>query len=556
MEKSQIKICQNCKSEFVIELDDFAFYEKMKVPAPTFCPECRFKMLAIWRNEMSLYSSKKCDMCGKNIITMYNPKSPYKVYCYQCYMSDSWDARDYMRDYDFSRPFFEQFNSLLKDVPKKNTSIDASSGPNINSEYANYAGGMKDCYMVFNSIGEQMMYCRGIRESKETVDSYFGEHLEKCYECVNVFKSSGLIFARNTYNSMDSAFVINCNGLNNCFGCVNLRNKSYHFMNELLSREEYIKKIGEIMGSYSKMEEFKEKFVKFALTFPRKENNNIKNVNSNGDFLSECKDVDNSFEVIGAENSKNIFSSRAIHNADGSIGFGTKSELFFNCLGSGFSSNIICSCSVSSSHNILYSFGLINCHDCMGCDSLKNSEYCILNKQYTKEEYEKLKENIVGELAKQGLYGLMIPSEFSPFGYNETLAYDNMPLTKEEAIAQGFRWEDDIQMTTGKETLQLGEISDHIKDVNSTITKEILKCISCERNYKIAEQELSLYKKMNIPIPRKCFFCRHQDRLRRRGPYKFWNRKCDHCGKEINTNYAPDRPEIVYCESCYNNEVA
>ena len=40
------RICQNCKSEFIIEPEDFNFYEKIKVPAPTWCPECR--MIRVW----------------------------------------------------------------------------------------------------------------------------------------------------------------------------------------------------------------------------------------------------------------------------------------------------------------------------------------------------------------------------------------------------------------------------------------------------------------------------------------------------------------------------
>jgi RNA polymerase subunit RPABC4/transcription elongation factor Spt4 len=37
----ETKNCQNCKKDFNIEPDDFSFYEKMKVPVPTWCPECR-----------------------------------------------------------------------------------------------------------------------------------------------------------------------------------------------------------------------------------------------------------------------------------------------------------------------------------------------------------------------------------------------------------------------------------------------------------------------------------------------------------------------------------
>lgn len=83
----------------------------------------------------------------------------------------------------------------------------------------------------------------------------------------------------------------------------------------------------------------------------------------------------------------------------------------------------------------------------------------------------------------------------------------------------------------------------------------VLKCVDCDRNYKITEQELLFYRKMILPIPRKCFYCRHKDRIEKRGPYKFWNRNCDKCEKEIITNYSPERPEIVYCEKCYQQEV-
>jgi len=40
-----------------------------------------------------------------------------------------------------------------------------------------------------------------------------------------------------------------------------------------------------------------------------------------------------------------------------------------------------------------------------------------------------------------------------------------------------------------------------------------------------------------------------------KNPRKLYIRNCDKCGKEMKTTYAPERPEIVYCENCYNKEV-
>ncbi len=203
----------------------------------------------------------------------------------------------------------------------------------------------------------------------------------------------------------------------------------------------------------------------------------------------------------------------------------------------------------------MYSFDIRNCQECIGCDALKNGKYSIFNKEYSKEEYLKLKDHIVRELTDKGVHGLMMPAHIAPFAYNETIGQDNFPLTKEEALSLGFRWEDDIQMTKGKETLKPEQIPDHIDEVLDSITNEILVCKDCERNYKITEQELLFYKKMYLPLPRKCFFCRHKDRLTRRGEFKFFTRECSNCNKEVTTNLSKETAPILYCESCYQQEV-
>ncbi|MFA6523899.1 MAG: hypothetical protein WC264_01425 [Candidatus Paceibacterota bacterium] len=553
---SETRQCNKCKQDFILDQDDFSFYKKIKVPVPNVCSDCRFKMLALWRNETSLYSGRKCEICKKDVVSMYNPKSKYNIFCYECYMSDNWDSKDYAQEYDFSKNFFDQLNNLLHKVPKSTTFLSTGDGPNINSQYANMSGGLKNCYLVFNSGAiEDGLYSRGVRYSRDFSDCFFGQKIERCYESINVFRSNGVIFGKNIYDSIDSFFVLNCSGLNNCFGCVNLRNKSNYWFNEKITPEEYSKRIKEIKGSYSKTEEYKDKFEKFCLRFPYRENNNLKTTNSIGDNLIECKNVKNSFEAIGAENSKLLFSTRNTKDSDGVVGYGYNSELFLNCVAAGYSSFVIGSNTISNCKDILYSIAMRNCHDCIGCDGLKNAEYCVFNKQYSKEEYERLKEHIVKELTNFGIYGLMMSPEIAPFAYNETIAQDNMPLTKKEALAQGFRWEDDIQKTEGKETLLTENIPDHIKDVSDSITKEVLKCINCERNYKITEQELLFYRKLVLPIPRKCFFCRHKDRIIRRGPFKFFIRKCDNCDKDTHTNLTEEVAPIMYCEKCYQQEI-
>jgi len=107
----ETKNCVNCKQNFVIEPEDFVFYEKIVVPAPTFCPRCRLQRRLAWRNERTLYK-RKCDLCKQDTLTTYAPEYAGLVYCQKCWWSDEWDQLASGRDYDFSRPFFEQYREL------------------------------------------------------------------------------------------------------------------------------------------------------------------------------------------------------------------------------------------------------------------------------------------------------------------------------------------------------------------------------------------------------------------------------------------------------------
>ena len=128
------RICQNCKDSFTIDPEDFDFYEKIKVPPPTWCPNCRLQRRLMWRNERTLYR-RKCDAPGhsEDIISIYPQEVPFKVYDHEFWYGDGWDALKYGRDYDFSRPFFSQFAELERAAPHYNLSVVAME----NSDYCN-----------------------------------------------------------------------------------------------------------------------------------------------------------------------------------------------------------------------------------------------------------------------------------------------------------------------------------------------------------------------------------------------------------------------------------
>src|SRR3989338_2168590 len=137
------RTCRHCQQMFAITAEDQAFYDKIQVPAPTFCPQCRQQRRLTWRNERMLYS-RQCDLCHKSMLSVFAADKLYTVYCNECWHSDQWNPYNYGRDFDFLQPFFSQFETLFKTVPQLARSV----ANNQNSEYVNQCGWSKNCYLI------------------------------------------------------------------------------------------------------------------------------------------------------------------------------------------------------------------------------------------------------------------------------------------------------------------------------------------------------------------------------------------------------------------------
>lgn len=563
---SESRTCQNCKQAFTIEPEDFAFYDKIHVPAPTFCPECRKQRRLSWRNDFTLYN-QKCGLCSKSIVTLFSPESGMTVYCNKCWWSDKWDAKDYAMDYDFSKPFFEQMNELVHRVPVLAT-VNDNGISSIGCEYTHDFSLGKNCYMVFVTWKvENIMYSYYLNGGKDIVDCMsIIDSGELLYECVHLTGCYQVRWSQNCYSCTNSSFLYDCKDCSDCFMCGGLRHKKYCFKNVEYSKEDYEKilasyRLDTCSGSENAIREFNE----FITTIPRKFANNIHCVKCTGDYLTNGKNTKSCYHVQNPENCKWIENSDSPKDSyDLSVG-GELSQCYETITGDLSNKNLF---GIFSWKNmdIRYTH---HCHSSkylFGCAGLRNAEYCILNKQYSKEAFDELRLKIIQHMDEMPYidknnnvykYGEFYPSELSYFGYNETMAAESFPLTKDEVLAKGWAWRDNLQRTTGKETLKPEDMPESIGGVRDSITAEILACIECARNYRILQNELDLYRRMNVPLPRRCFHCRHATRMKKYNPYKLWHRQCMKagCQNEFETTYAPERPEIVYCESCYNSEV-
>jgi len=482
---------------------------------------------------------------------------------------------------------------LIRFVPLPSRSAIALT----NSDYCMNVSYLKDCYLTFNtSYCENCCYCDELLNSKDCFDISNGEKLEISYDSLFNKSCYKAIFSNFCENSDNIIFCKDCTGISNCFCCVGLRNKSYYIFNKPYTKEEYLEKIKDFnLGSYQSLIDVKNQVLNFWLKFPEKYIHGSHDNNVNGDYIWNSKNIRNSYNIRNSENLK--YCQGVIHDGgkdcfDQSL-FGRSSELIYESAAVGINSSSLKFCfqCYPDCLDLIYSITCVSSSNLFGCVGLRNKQYCILNKQYAKEEYEELVPKIIAHMNempctdKQGRtykYGEFFPAELSPFAYNETVAQEYFPLTKEEALEQGYAWKDP-DARDYKITKKPGELPDNIKDVHESILKEVIGCAhegkclhQCTSAFKIIEPELQFYGKMNVPLPRLCPNCRHYERLAQRNPLHLWRRKCmclptgrqairntakhfhgdDPCPNEFETSYAPDRPEIIYCEQCYNAEVA
>lgn len=362
-------------------------------------------------------------------------------------------------------------------------------------------------------------------------------------------------------------------GCSNCIMCVGLRSAQYCILNHRYSKEEYEQKMKELnLESRKSLEMHMKEFQDLIPKIPRKFAYNLKTVNSTGNNLVEVKMSKDCFYIIGpTENSRFVvINDRAKDCYD--INNTGNPELCYesitpdNSRGNKFS--IFCWKCVEAEYSN-------NCHSCVsvfGSTGLKHTPYAIFNKQYSKEEYISLRARIVDNMKSTGEWGEFFPYTLSPFAYNETAALEWFPLTKEEVIVKGYRWKEN-EKRSYLPTKTPAEVPDTIQGIPDTFVNEIIECAHkgkcnerCTEAFRIIPRELFLYRKMNIPLPILCPNCRHYQRLKQRNPPKLWHRACmcdkkNHfhgagkCEVEFETSYAPDRPEIVYCEKCYQQEV-
>jgi hypothetical protein len=560
--------CEKCKKNFELPEAFVGLFEKLHpviggtkhvIPYPTCCPNCRYQRRLSHRNEWNLYR-RKCSGTGRQIISIYSEDKPFTVFAQDYWWSDKWDARSYARDFDFKRPFFEQFAELQRDVPR----VAVTNTNSENSEFTNQCCDNKDCYLcACTSFCEKVFYGYWNQSCRECLDCYAIDRCELCCECLNSSNLYHCAYVIDSESCSNSWFSSDCRSCSYVFGSHGLRNKSFYWFNESVTENEWHARFNAIRFVHDTINALQIKSSEISKNLPKKFYHGKMNESFSGDYVFNSK---NTFSSFNCKDCWDVwYSQDAWRMKDSSdITEVLDTERCYEIEGAiaAFSGWIMKSWPIDNSFYCELCFQSSNLFGCVG---LRNAKYCVFNKQYSEAEYYELVSRLIAHMRETGEWGEYFPAENSPFGYNETVANSYFPLTKAEVRQKGWRWHDELKAVsaTGVTAAALGTIG----EVTDDILKQVILCEESGQPFKIIAQELAFYRKMGLPIPCRSPATRRLARLALRNRRELRKGRCmnlaarhsdrDESGRclvEFDTSFPQDCTGKVYCEECYLNE--
>lgn len=544
--------CTYCKELFEISDKERNLYEKINLGIPVICARCRWKQhMAFW--PFGKFRMGTSDLSGDTFITILPEHARYPIYTSKEWWSDAWDPMKYAQTYDSNRSFFGQLKNLQERVPRPYQ----QGAQNTDCDWCDDAWESKNCYLTRSVVKcENTLYGYRAFGCKDSIDISHVYTLDSCYDCTYCFSSYNLYFSKNCRDCIDSTFLFDCRNCSNCFMSWNLRGKSYCIENVQYTKEEYEQKMVSInLGSHRELSLYKEAYqVMLQKNVIHRESFKIKTYDSVGSYMTNCNNCTNVFSWEDSENCINCLRGTQAKDCIDMTGC-WKNEVSGN--------NSAC----TSTYDVKYSIWCDNaryseycdqCIDieyCFGCVGLRKKKYCILNTQYTKEEYEELKAKIIADMSERGEYGAFPPYSLGLCPYNLSTAAIYFPEVTSEYVEQrGGYWED--TSTSVVDGIATSELPDSINEVENTIAKQALICPITGWRFNIAPAEVAFLKQKNIALPRVHFDVRTKERMYGIAQTKCALYHCTYCQKEILAYYPYEWGyQHIACEECYKQNI-
>ena len=420
------------------------------------------------------------------------------------------DAPTFTREYDFSLSFLANFQALQDTIPMQYT---LQFGSNENCEYMDGVFLGKNVYLSF-IIGfgaENICYSAFCYIDVANIMNSFlvAKNSSEVSDSIGISESYKIYYSKNISNSSNIWFSTNLIGCHECIGCDNLENQSYRIDNMSYEKDIYEKMKFEILRE-------KQNFQKIWTHIQKRKIVNFASTNVQGKGIVKSSNIESWLWINNMHNWRNIVLGNGnnwCQNMYDSLDVGIDVSDYYGVMWAGGigTHDVYCSLQIADCSNIYYSQYMDNSHHCIGCIWLKNKSYCILNKQYTKEEWEILAEKIFASMEADGTLGDFFPASMNPFYFNDTLAYlIDDTFTKEEIEKDGYLWRDEPIRA---------DIPDGMKIVKNTeldifqwlsesgewyIDPEVLKVVISDEKgnyYRIVQMEYDFLMKHALPLP-------------------------------------------------------
>lgn len=550
------RICERCKAPYTIVPSEQALLERLapklgekqlSLPLPTRCPDCRLRARMVFRNNNYVFL-RPSSLTNKQIFSWYLPDTPFPVVENSHWWSDAWDALEHGRELDFSRPFFEQFAELRDAVPHPALSVQNLE----NSDYCNNANDLKNCYFVFNSAkSEDSFYSDHIDFSRDCIDCSFSTSCELCFDCIDCLRCYSLQSSESCEQCRDSYFLVNCRNCEHCIGCANLRHAKYCIFNKQVTPAEYFAFVESAkLDTHSGRERFHEQCAAFFSEQPRPHLIGSRVEESTGNYLHGVKHVEESFLMTDAEECRYCFDLHSgVKNCLDVTLFGFQCEMNYQCSVVGHDAKSLCFCyqCYAGASNLLYCAHCASTSDCFGCVGVRRKQYCILNKQYTRDEYYRLAAKIVEHMQTTGEWGRFFPESLTPFPYNLTLAQRYFPETREQILGDGLAFHELTSPDT-KAAIEPSLLPDALPPTDESL---VTRSAVSGRSFRITTAELRAYRKLRIPLPRLSYDERIEARARKLGSPRLVETMCAKTQQPISTTR---RDGLVWERERYQEE--
>lgn len=432
---------------------------------------------------------------------------------------------DHMTSKDYSMTERSLFAILLELIQ----SMQFPGMRHIHAENADYSDVVINSHTAYLSSTviswcENVVYSTSVKDHSRNVfeSMMVRNNCENIFSSKSIIKSSNIFYSQSIHNCNNIRFSHNMIGCHECLFCDHLENASYCIWNTHLSKEEYIQKKTDIL---SQKAQFTEHY-KYIVAIPW---DNLLCTESEGRSNIECQHISNSYYCYNVNQGRNLFLHGSAKWAENSFdcytGWSPRVNNMYAVTSSGDCEHIYCSGMIDEwSSNLYYCMYCYSCSFCLWCVGLQNKSYCILNKQYSKEEWYIKVDEIFSQMEKDRQLWSFFPASINPFYFNDTAAYLIDPsFTKEEVTAAWYLRRDEpikVDIPADADIVQssnLDQFESFDKEWNRIISADILKKVIQDESwnyYRIIPMEYKFLMKHGLPLPRQHWLERMKQNFR------------------------------------------